>query len=77
MPDIARPFVTDDDTDRHIRCQDALQVAFRDLVSAATFVGWSEREVVLAIADLADNYLLSVEANSSTDDLIALLKRMT
>ena len=77
MPDITRPFVSDDDPDRPIRCQDALQAAFRDLVNAATSVGWSEREVVLAIADLADNHLLSVEANRNTEALIALLKRMT
>lgn len=77
MPDIARPFVTDDDPDRHIRCQDALQRAFRDFVDAATSAGWSEHEVLLAIADLADNQLLSHEANDNTDALIALLKHMT
>lgn len=77
MRDIARPFVTDDDPDRHIRCQDALQAAFQDLVSAAISVGWSEREVLLAIADLADHQVLSLEANDHTDVLVALLKRMT
>lgn len=77
MADITRPFVSDDDPDRPIRCQDALQVAFRDLVNAATSVGWSEREVVLAIAELADNQLLALDANDNTDALVAFLKRMT
>ncbi len=77
MPDIARPFVTDDDPDRDIRCQDALQGAFRELLSAATLAGWSEREVALAIAELADKHLLSLETHDNTDALIALLRRMT
>lgn len=77
MPDIARPFVTDDDPDRDIRCQDALQAAYRELVSAAIMAGWSEREVVLAIGELADKHLLSLEANDNADALIALLRRMT
>ncbi|TIX90529.1 hypothetical protein BSK43_014765 [Rhizobium sp. P44RR-XXIV] len=77
MPDIVRPFVTDDDPDRHLRCQDALQAAFKDLVSAAISVGWSEREVLVAIADLVDHQVLSLEANDHTDALVTLLKRMT
>lgn len=77
MPDIARPFVTDDDPDRHIRCQDALQAAFQDLVSTAISVGWSEHEVLLAIGDLVDLQVLSLGANNHTDALVALLKRMT
>jgi len=77
MADIARPFVTDDDPDRYIRCQDALQAAFRDLVSAATDVGWSEREVLSAIADLAEDHLLAMDANANSSALIALLRRMT
>ncbi|NLS21060.1 hypothetical protein HGP16_31670 [Rhizobium sp. P40RR-XXII] len=77
MFDIARPFVTEDDPDRHIRCQDAIQAAFRDLIGAAIEAGWSEREILLAIADLVDNQLLSLEANGNTEILLALLKRMT
>lgn len=77
MADITRPFVSDDDPDRHLRCQDALQAAFRNLVSAATEAGWSEREILLAIAGLADNQWLSLDANDNTDALIALLRRLT
>lgn len=77
MHDITRPFVSDDDPDRHLRCQDALQAAFRNLVGTATEAGWSEREILLAIAELADNHLLSLDANDKTDALIALLRRLT
>ena len=77
MPNIARPFVTDDDPDREIRCQDALQAAFRELLIAATLAGWSEREATRAIGELADKHLLSLESNDNTDALIALLLRMT
>ncbi len=77
MADIARPFVTDDDPDRCIRCQDALQAAFRDLVAAATDAGWSEREVLSAIADLAENHLFAMDANANSKALIALLRSMT
>ncbi len=77
MADIARPFVTADDRDRHMRCQDALQTAVQELVSAAISAGWSEREVLLALTDLVDHQFLALEANNNTDVLIALLKRMT
>ncbi|NLS00035.1 hypothetical protein HGP17_24685 [Rhizobium sp. P38BS-XIX] len=77
MSDISRPFVTEDDPDRHLRCQDALQASLQDLVKAAEAAGWSEREVVLAIFELADNHLRTLEANDNTDALIELLKRMT
>ena len=46
-------------------------------MSAAISVGWSEREVLLAIADLVDHRVLSLEANDRTRVLVALLKRMT
>lgn len=35
------------------------------------------REVLLAIADLVDHRVLSLEANDRTRVLVALLKRMT
>ncbi|MBB3406095.1 hypothetical protein [Rhizobium sp. BK284] len=69
--------MTTDDPDRNIRCQDALQKAVQELVSAAISAGWSEHEVLLALADLVDHQLLALEANNNTDALIALLKRMT
>jgi hypothetical protein len=77
MNDISSPFVRDDDPDRHTRCQDALQSAFLDLIAKAVAAGWSEREAVAAVADLADHHMLSNVENANTDALISLLKRMT
>jgi hypothetical protein len=77
MSDISRPFVTDDDPDRHIRCQDALQFAFRDLITAAIAAGWHEREAIAAIGELADNRMAALAANDETAILLDLLKKMS
>ncbi|PDT32268.1 hypothetical protein CO660_00025 [Rhizobium sp. L9] len=77
MTEIARPSVSEDHPDRQIRCQDAMQLAFERLVERAAAAGWSEREAVIAIIDLADNHMLSIAANNKTNALLDLLKRMT
>jgi hypothetical protein len=76
MTGITRPFVTKDDPDRDIRCQDALQAAFQELLLRATGAGWSERESVEAIIALAESHRPSVVANDETATLVALLRRM-
>jgi hypothetical protein len=75
--EIARPSIGLDHPDRHILCQDAIDAAFSDLLERAAAAGWSEREVVVAVIDLADNRMLSIAANDDTNVLIELLKRMT
>jgi len=60
-----------------MRCQDAIDAAFRDLLERATAAAWSEREVFVAVIDLADNHMLSMSANEEMNALIELLKRMT
>ncbi|RWX40097.1 hypothetical protein EHH54_13650 [Rhizobium leguminosarum] len=60
-----------------MRCQDAIDAAFRDLLKRATAAGRSEREVFVAVIDLADNHMLSMSANEEMNALIELLKRMT
>jgi len=77
MTEITAPYVTQDDPDRPIRCQDALNAAVQELVGQATAVGWSDRETLAAIIEIADNSLLSLAANDDSELLIALLKRMT
>jgi hypothetical protein len=77
MTEISRPAVSEEHPDRHILCQDAIQSAFRSLVEDATAAGWTERESVAAVIDLADNHMLSIAANDETFALIELLKRMT
>lgn len=76
MRDIYRPFVADDDPDREIRCQDALQFAFRDLVAASVEAGWDEQEALEAIVTLADDSLRRIGANDDTHTLLDVLRRM-
>ncbi len=77
MADILPPIGDGDDPDRRIRCQDALQHAFRDLMDAATSLGWREHEVAAALIDLAENHMRARQANEGTNTLFALLRRMT
>ncbi len=76
MRDICKPFVATDDPDRDIRCRDALQFAFRDLVAASVDAGWSEQEALEAIATLADDGLRRIGANNDAQPLLDVLRRM-
>ena len=76
MRNISKPFVTKDDPDRHIRCQDALQYAFRDLIEAAVTAGWSEQEAVDAVGELVESHLQDLMARADSAALMALLKTM-
>jgi hypothetical protein len=76
MREIYRPFVTSDDPDRDLRCQDAIQFAFDDLARASLASGWSERESLEAIICLAEERLRVLSANDDTKALLGLLKKM-
>lgn len=76
MRDIYRPFVTKDDPDRDVRCQDAVQFAFGDLVDAAIAAGWGEREIIEAIIDLAEDRLQALGANDDARALLDVLMKM-
>ncbi|MBW9112082.1 hypothetical protein JNB88_00260 [Rhizobium cauense] len=76
MRDIYKPFVASDDPDRDIRCQDALQFAFRDLVAASVQAGWDEQEALEAIIMLADDSLRRFAANDDAQTLLDVLRRM-
>ena len=76
MRDIYKPFVATDDPDRDIRCQDALQFAFRDLVAASVAAGWNEQETLEAIITLADDNLRRIGANDDAQTLLEMLRRM-
>jgi hypothetical protein len=54
-----------------------MQFAFQHLVERATAAGWSEREAVAAVIELADNHMLSIAANDETNALVELLRKMT
>jgi hypothetical protein len=76
MRDIYRPFVAGDDPDRELRCQDAMQFAFQDLVAASTAAGWSEVESIQAILCLAEDRLQMLAANDDTRSLLDILREM-
>ncbi|WP_028749826.1 hypothetical protein [Rhizobium mesoamericanum] len=76
MRDVYKPFVASDDPDRDIRCQDALQFAFRDLVAASVKAGWNEQEVLEAIIALADDSLRRIGANDDAQALLDMLRKM-
>jgi hypothetical protein len=77
MSDILYPVLDKDNPDRHLTCQEALSTAFQNLLDAALAAGWSEREAIAAVADLADNQMLALSARNETNQLMALLKSMT
>ncbi len=76
MREIYRPFVTSDDPDRDVRCQDAMQFAFEDLARACVASGWSERESMEAIIGLAEERLRVLGANDDAKQLLDVLKKM-
>ncbi|WP_431321375.1 hypothetical protein [Rhizobium sp. YTU87027] len=76
MRDVYKPFVANDDPDRDIRCQDALQFAFRDLVAASAEAGWNEQEALEAIIALADDSLRRIGANDDAHTLLDMLRKM-
>lgn len=76
MREIYRPFVTSDDPDRDVRCQDAMQFAVEDLTRACVASGWSERESMEAIISLAEERLRVLGANDDAKQLLDVLKKM-
>jgi hypothetical protein len=76
MREIYRPFVTSDDPDRDVRCQDAMQFAFEDLTRACVASGWSERESMEAVISLAEERLRVLGANDDAKQLLDVLKKM-
>ncbi|CCM74379.1 hypothetical protein [Rhizobium mesoamericanum] len=76
MRDVYKPFVAIDDPDRDIRCQDALQFAFHDLVAASVKAGWNEEEALEAIIALADDSLRRICANDDAQTLLDMLRKM-
>ncbi|QRM55168.1 hypothetical protein [Sinorhizobium sp. BG8] len=60
-------------TDIHCRsldCEEAIEAAFQELIWRAMQAGWNEEEACQAIASLADNHILAMNANAETDAAI-------
>jgi hypothetical protein len=77
MREISPPQCSEDDPDRHLKCQEALRFTFNEIVEAARVAGWRERETVAALTDLADQYILSMCQIKGTSAIIEYLKRIT
>lgn len=69
MPDIPPPR-TPDTPDRLVECEQALEASFQELVWRAVQAGWDEEEASTALAMLADNHVLAIEANRKTQAAI-------
>jgi hypothetical protein len=69
------PSCADDDPDRFLKCQEALQPAFNLLISYAVQAGWRESEVLAAVIDLADRQALANIENADVDRILAVLKK--
>ncbi len=69
------PFVTDDDPDRHVRCEDAIHSAIRALLEDAVRAGWSETETLRAIQSLASSILSERRGGSKAMRNVVPLRR--
>jgi hypothetical protein len=72
---IPPPKVNEKHPDRFLQCQEAIHVAFQELVDSAADVGWRPDEVLISLIELADNQALVLGANAEVDAALAILKR--
>jgi hypothetical protein len=49
--------------DRFVLCEQELEVAFQALIWKAIQAGWDEGKACVAIASLADQYILAMQCN--------------
>ncbi|MFJ6328499.1 MULTISPECIES: hypothetical protein [unclassified Rhizobium] len=75
MPYIPPPTLPPEDPDRHLKCQDAIHVAFSDLARAAVEAGWDEQEVATALVEVADAHVLTVIENAGLVDALSRFKK--
>lgn len=60
--------------DRRIDCQEAMETAFQDMVEEMKLVGWSAREIRVAVRALVAADERTEEANAMTEAQIALAR---
>ena len=58
--DISKPQHSTNDAYRAVEREEILELAFRDFVQAVVAAGWSESEVALTLADIADDYVMAL-----------------
>lgn len=64
MIEIRSPQHDADQDSRFLDCQDAVEFAFHRLIADAELRGWRAAEIALAMADVAEEYIISL-ANGS------------
>lgn len=73
MPYIPPPTLPPGDPDRHLKCQEAMDVALQEVALAAIKAGWDQQEVATALVELADAQVLAMIENIAVDDDIERL----
>ncbi|MBB6487188.1 MULTISPECIES: hypothetical protein [Rhizobium] len=58
--EISKPQHSANDAYRAVEREEILELAFRDFVQAVVAAGWSESEVALTLADIADDYVMAL-----------------
>ncbi|TBB57040.1 hypothetical protein ELH42_37855 [Rhizobium ruizarguesonis] len=75
MDEIYPPDVPSADTDRFIRCQDALHLEIAALVDRTVGAGWRADDVLTAIIELADNHALMLATNADLEAALSILRK--
>jgi len=75
MTSISPPRTSAGFPDRNLDCQMAAEFAFQDLLERIVNAGWGEAEAARALAALAENHLLAIDANADTAAGIAAARR--
>jgi phosphoribosyl-dephospho-CoA transferase len=60
MKEIHSPKNSPGNVERSRECEEALDIAFKELLERATAAGWQEVEIALALADIADAHVMDV-----------------
>lgn len=58
MNNLISPPESDEDLNRTLDCEQAMEIAFAKLLSDAVVAGWREMEVAVILADIADDHVL-------------------
>ena len=72
---IPPPPVACDAEDRILHCEQALEIALQEIVSAAVAAGWCKDEALVAITNLSDNMMLADEMNLTLNELLITFRR--
>jgi hypothetical protein len=71
MPFIPPPTLPPGDPDRHLKCQEAMDVALQEVALAAIKAGWDKQEVATALVELADAHVLAMIEDGAFDEQLA------